>query len=104
MFRAPVIPVDDIRAAAEALRGVAHRTPLHRSQTFSDWAGCDLFRKHENEQRPGSFKIRGASTKLQTLPTDQGAPGVTAPSAANPAPAVAFPARRAAVPATVFMP
>jgi len=104
MFRAPVIPVDDIRAAAEALRGVAHRTPLHRSQTFSDWAGCDVYLKHENQQRTGSFKIRGAYTKLQSLTPEQRAAGVIAPSAGNHAQAVAFAARLAAVPATVYMP
>jgi len=104
MFRAPVIPVDDIRAAAEALRGVAHRTPLHRSQTFSDWAGCDVFLKYENQQRTGSFKIRGAYTKLQSLTPEQKAAGVIAPSAGNHAQAVAFAARLAGVPATVFMP
>ena len=104
MFRAPVIPVENIRAAAEALRGVAHRTPLHRSQTFSDWAGCDVYLKHENQQRTGSFKIRGAYTKLQSLSPEQREAGVIAPSAGNHAQAVAFAARLAGVPATVFMP
>jgi threonine dehydratase len=104
MFRAPVIPVEDIRAAAENLRGVAHRTPLHRSQTFSEWAGYDVFLKYENQQRTGSFKIRGAYTKLQSLTPEQKAAGVIAPSAGNHAQAVAFAARLAGVPATVFMP
>jgi threonine dehydratase len=104
MFRAPVIPLDDIRAAAERLRGVAHRTPLHRSQTFTDWAGCEVFLKHENQQRTGSFKIRGAYTKLQSLSPEEQAAGVIAPSAGNHAQAVAFAARLAGVPATVFMP
>ena len=104
MFRAPVIPLDDIRSAAEALRGVAHRTPLHRSQTFSDWAGCDVFLKHENQQRTGSFNIRGAYTKLQSLSQEQREAGVLAPSAGNHAQAVAFASRLAGVPATVFMP
>jgi threonine dehydratase len=99
-----MIPLDDIRAAAEALRGVAHRTPLHRSQTFSDWAGCDVYLKYENQQRTGSFKIRGAYTKLQSLTPEQKAAGVIAPSAGNHAQAVAFAARLAGVPATVFMP
>ncbi|HET6848787.1 MAG TPA: threonine ammonia-lyase [Gaiellales bacterium] len=99
-----MIPVENIRAAAEALRGVAHRTPLHRSQTFSDWAGCDVYLKHENQQRTGSFKIRGAYTKLQSLSPEQREAGVIAPSAGNHAQAVAFAARLAGVPATVFMP
>src|SRR3954469_4441202 len=99
-----MIPLEDIRAAACNLRGVAHRTPLWRSQTFSEWAGCDVYLKYENQQRTGSFKIRGAYTKLQSLTPEQKAAGVIAPSAGNHAQAVAFAARLAGVPATVFMP
>jgi threonine dehydratase len=99
-----MIPLDDIRAAAENLRGVAHRTPLWRSQTFSEWAGCDVYLKFENQQRTGSFKIRGAYTKLSRLTDQQRAAGVIAPSAGNHAQAVAFAARLAGVPATVYMP
>jgi threonine dehydratase len=40
-----MVSLDDIRAAAANLRGVAHRTPLQHSQTFSDWAGCDVYLK-----------------------------------------------------------
>jgi threonine dehydratase len=99
-----MIPLDDIRAAAEGLQGVAHRTPVFRSETFSQWAGCEVFLKLENQQRTGSFKIRGAYTKLQTLDEDERRAGVIAPSAGNHAQAVAFAARRAGVAATVFMP
>ena len=66
-----MIPLEDIRAAARNLRGVAHRTPLWRSQTFSEWAGCDVYLKFENQQRTGSFKIRGAYTKLSGLTDEQ---------------------------------
>jgi threonine dehydratase len=99
-----MIPLDDIRAAAQNLRGVAHRTPVERSETFSQWAGCDVFLKFENQQRTGSFKIRGAYTKLRSLTDEQRAAGVIAPSAGNHAQAVAFAARSAGVPATVYMP
>ena len=88
-----MISVDDIRAAAANLRGVAHRTPLQHSQTFSDWAGCDVSLKFENQQRTGSFKIRGAYTKLLSLSEAERAAGVIAPSAGNHAQAVAFAAR-----------
>jgi threonine dehydratase len=99
-----VITLDDIRAAAANLRGVAHRTPCYRSETFSQWAGCDVFLKCENQQRTGSFKIRGAYTKMSRLTDEQRAAGVIAPSAGNHAQAVAFAARQAGVPATVYMP
>jgi threonine dehydratase len=99
-----MISLDDIRAAAVNLRGVAHRTPLQHSQTFSDWAGCDVSLKFENQQRTGSFKIRGAYTKLLSLSEAERAAGVIAPSAGNHAQAVAFAARLVGVSATVFMP
>ncbi|MDX6522571.1 MAG: threonine dehydratase [Gaiellales bacterium] len=99
-----MIPLDDIRAAADNLRGVAHRTPVERSETFSQWAGCDVYFKFENRQRTGSFKIRGAYTKLRSLSAEQRAAGVIAPSAGNHAQAVAFAARSVGVPATVYMP
>ena len=99
-----MVTLDDIKAAAARLEGVAHRTPLLRSDTFSTWAGCDVWLKFENQQRTGSFKIRGAFTKMLSLTDEQRAAGVIAPSAGNHAQAVAFAARQAGVAATVYMP
>jgi threonine dehydratase len=99
-----MVMLDDIKAAAANLEGVAHRTPLKRSETFSSWAGCDVWLKFENQQRTGSFKIRGAFTKLRSLTDEQRAAGVIAPSAGNHAQAVAFAARQVGAPATVYMP
>ncbi|MFL6042856.1 MAG: threonine/serine dehydratase, partial [Gaiellales bacterium] len=99
-----MVTLDDIRAAAERLVGVAHRTPLERSDVFSRWAGRDVMLKFENQQRTGAFKIRGAYNKMQTLTDEQRAAGVIAPSAGNHAQAVAWAARSAGVPAVVYMP
>jgi threonine dehydratase len=99
-----MVSTDEIRAAADGLRGVAHRTPVLRSETFSRWAGAEVLLKFENQQRTGSFKIRGAYTKLRSLTDEQRAAGVIAPSAGNHAQAVAFAARALGVPAIVYMP
>ncbi|MDX6535011.1 MAG: threonine dehydratase [Gaiellales bacterium] len=99
-----MVSIDQIRAAADGLRNIAHRTPIARSETFSQWVGSDVLLKYENRQRTGSFKIRGAYTKLRTLSEAERAAGVIAPSAGNHAQAVAFAARSAGVPATVYMP
>jgi threonine dehydratase len=99
-----MVTLDEIRAAADGLKGVAHRTPIARSETFSQWAGADVLLKFENRQRTGSFKIRGAYTKLRSLTDAERVAGVIAPSAGNHAQAVAFAARSAGVPATVYMP
>jgi threonine dehydratase len=99
-----MVTLDDIKAAAARLEGVAHRTPLLHSSTFSSWAGCDVWLKFENQQRTGSFKIRGAFTKMLSLSDEERAAGVIAPSAGNHAQAVAFAAREVGAPATVYMP
>ncbi len=99
-----MVTVDDIQAAAELLSGVAHRTPLTRSETFSRLAGGDVLLKHENRQKTGSFKVRGAYTKINSLSAEERAAGVVAPSAGNHAQAVAWAAHRAGVPAVVYMP
>jgi threonine dehydratase len=99
-----MVGIDDIQAAAELLEGVAHRTPLTRSESFSRLAGCEVLLKHENRQKTGSFKVRGAYTKIRSLTEGERAAGVVAPSAGNHAQAVAWAARSAGVPAVVFMP
>ncbi|HEU0194496.1 MAG TPA: threonine ammonia-lyase [Gaiellales bacterium] len=99
-----MVTPDNIRRAAERLREVAHRTPLTRSETFSRQAGCDVMLKHENRQKTGSFKIRGAYNRISALAEDQRPAGVVAPSAGNHAQAVAWAARLAGVPAIVYMP
>jgi threonine dehydratase len=94
----------DIRAARERLRGVAHLTPVHYSETFSRRAGRPVVLKAENLQRTGSFKIRGAYNRITTLSEEERAPGVVAASAGNHGQAVAWAARELGVEATVFMP
>ena len=96
--------LDDISAAAEALVGVAHRTTTERSETFSRLCAGEVWLKFENRQKTGSFKIRGAYNKVRSLNEDERRAGVVAPSAGNHAQAVAFAARSAGVPATVYMP
>ena len=58
--------IDEIRAARELLAGVALRTPIFDSRTFSDATGATVLLKAENLQKTGSFKIRGATNCLAT--------------------------------------
>ena len=55
-----MVTIDDIRTAAAGLAGVARRTPTERSETFTRLCGGEVWLKFENQQRTGSFKIRGA--------------------------------------------
>jgi threonine dehydratase len=57
----PVIPLADIRAARDRIRGAAIRTPLVRLDVD---APCEIHLKLECLQPIGSFKIRGASNRM----------------------------------------
>jgi threonine dehydratase len=100
---APVGP-DDVRAARDLLAGVINPTPMANSRALSELCGGPVLLKCENLQRTGSFKIRGAYTRIARLDPAQRAHGVVAASAGNHAQGVALAAQMLGVAATVFMP
>jgi threonine dehydratase len=73
------------------------------SRTLSERAGGTVLLKAENLQRTGSFKLRGALSKLAAL-GEECAGGVVTGSAGNHAQAVAYAARARGVACHVFMP
>ena len=98
------ITISDIRAAAERIRGIAHRTPVFTSQTFDKLAGAQVYFKCENFQRGGAFKIRGASNFICSIPKDQLSRGVVTYSSGNHAQGVAIAAAAVGTKATIVMP
>ena len=98
------IGIDDVRAAAARLRGVAHRTPVATSTTLDERTGARIFVKCENLQRTGAFKFRGAYNALSQFTRPQRAAGVVAYSSGNHAQAVALAARLLGIPAVIVMP
>jgi threonine dehydratase len=94
----------EIEAARERIAGIAQVTPIHHSETFSRLANQTVLLKAENLQRTGAFKIRGAVNRIAHLSEAERAAGVVAASAGNHGQALAWAAREAGVPATVFMP
>lgn len=94
----------DIQAAAELLHGVARHTPMREARWLSERTGGTVVFKCENLQRAGSFKVRGAYTRIARLDAEQRAKGVVAASAGNHAQGVAVAAQRLGIKATVFMP
>ena len=66
--------------------------------------GGSVYLKCENLQRTGSFKIRGAYTRIHGLSESERARGVVAASAGNHAQGVALAASLLGMKATVFMP
>jgi threonine dehydratase len=95
----------DIQAARERLSGKGVRvTPLYVSETFARMTGRPVHLKAETLQRTGSFKIRGAVNKIESLSEAERKAGVVAASAGNHGQAVAWAAREAGIEATIFMP
>ena len=100
----PVISLDDVRAAAARLAGVANRTPVLTSRTLDERAGTQVYVKAESFQRGGAFKFRGAYNKIALLPPEARAHGVLAYSSGNHAQAVAIAARLLGTTAAIVMP
>jgi threonine dehydratase len=96
--------IDDIRVAAERVKGAVVRTPMLVSRTLSEITGAEIWLKFENLQFTAAYKERGALNKLLQLTPEERARGVIAASAGNHAQAVAYHARRLGIPATIVMP
>ena len=99
-----MIPIEDIRSAAGRIAGKVHRTPLLSASQLGERAGVRLFLKCESFQKTGSFKPRGALTKVLSLSREEIARGLVTVSAGNHAQAVAWAARLAGASCAVVMP
>jgi threo-3-hydroxy-L-aspartate ammonia-lyase len=99
-----VLTIEDVRAAARRLDGVAHRTPLMTSRTLDGAVGARVVLKCESFQRGGAFKFRGAYNFLCSLSPDERERGVCAVSSGNHAQAVALAAGDLGIRAAILMP
>ncbi|GHD87432.1 pyridoxal-phosphate dependent enzyme [Streptomyces naganishii] len=104
MTDTPPVTLDDVRDAAERIKGVAHRTPVLRSRTLDALVGAEVLVKCENFQRVGAFKFRGAYNAASRLSLEQLAKGIAAYSSGNHAQAVALAARELGTTAVILMP
>ncbi|MDT4995356.1 MAG: threo-3-hydroxy-L-aspartate ammonia-lyase [Actinoplanes sp.] len=98
------LTLDDVRSAADQIKGVAHRTPVITSRTLDELVGAEVFLKCENLQRVGAFKFRGAYNAISRLSPPQLARGIVAYSSGNHAQAVALAARELGSSAVIVMP
>jgi threonine dehydratase len=99
-----LLSLADIEAARQLLTGVVLTTPLERSRLLSADLGVETWLKCEHLQRAGSYKVRGAYTRIARLSDAERARGVVAASAGNHAQGVALAAGLLGTRATVFMP
>jgi threonine dehydratase len=100
---AELIARADLQAARRALAGVAVRTPTIACEELAEVAGMPVALKAECLQSTGSFKLRGALSKIAAL-GERADAGLLTASAGNHARAVARAAALRGVACEVFMP
>lgn len=92
-----LVTIEDVRAAAKRIEGVAVRTPV---VPYRD----DLWLKPENLQPIGAFKVRGATNAIGVLSDEQAAKGVITHSSGNHGQALAYAANARGIPVTIVVP
>src|ERR1700749_4593 len=95
---------DNIKAAAERLKGHVERPPRRRSRTLSEITGAEVWVKFENLQFTAAYKERGALNKLLQLTEAEKKRGVIAASAGSHTQGLASRAALLGIPATIAMP
>lgn len=101
----PVLDIAaEVRAAESRIRRYIRETPLEQSMALAQRGGGECWVKLENLQHTGSFKVRGALSRMLALERQDLERGVLAASTGNHGAAVAFAARTVGSRATVFVP
>ena len=99
-----LVSIDNIKKAAENLKGVAERTPLQKDLLLSERYQCEIFLKREDLQLVRSYKIRGAYNKIKSLSEEALSKGVICASAGNHAQGFAYSCNLLKIHGKVFMP
>lgn len=100
-----MITLADIRAAQDRITPHIRRTPLVEVQAVVERpTDARLWLKLECLQLTGSFKMRGATNKALSMPPEVLKNGIVTASGGNHGLATAEAARRAGVPAKIFVP
>lgn len=95
-----MISLADIREARRCIADHIHTTPLISSRSLSLLSGAEVHLKLENLQKTGSFKVRGAFSKLSRMRQNR----VAAASMGNHAQAVAYAAAALGKRSVIVMP
>lgn len=101
-----MITIEDVRAAKARIAGGVRVTPMLQSTLAREPIApeCDLWFKLECLQVTGSFKARGAMSKLRSLAPEAVRAGLVTASGGNHGIAVAYAGMLAKVPTTIFVP
>ncbi|WP_167394022.1 hydroxyectoine utilization dehydratase EutB [Brucella oryzae] len=97
------IGLEEIEAARDRLNGLVVRTPLVRSEYLSELVETPVYLKLENRQTTGSFKLRGATNAVLSLPPEERKRGVVTASTGNHGRALAHAATQQGLSATICL-
>lgn len=97
------VTLQGIESAAARIAARIVRTQTVMSPSLSERIGLPVHLKMEHRQATGSFKLRGASNAVASLPTDEKARGVVAASTGNHGRALAHAARLEKLRAVICM-
>ena len=99
------VTLNDIQAAATRIEGYVRRTPILRTEGLRQpFTEAELILKLEQLQVTGSFKARGASSKLTSLDDAAVKRGLITASGGNHGLGVAYAGWRAGVPTVIYLP
>ena len=96
--------LENVKAAAKNLEGVAYKTPLNENSNLSKQFDANILFKREDLQVVRSYKIRGAYNKMSSLDAIQKQRGIVCASAGNHAQGVALSCKLLKIKGTIFMP
>ena len=74
---------DDVLASYDRSKNYIRKTPLDHSPSLSELINGEVYLKLENVQKTGSFKFRGAISKITSLNSDQRNKGIVTASTGN---------------------
>ena len=94
----------DLLDAYTRVKPFVHRTPVFKSETLDQIAGCTLYFKCENLQKVGAFKYRGATNAVLQLSETERACGVATHSSGNHGQALAKAAQVNGIASNIVMP
>lgn len=105
MNKLPIDPsVTDIVKAYRFLRNRVRHTPTEYSFPLSEFCGTSVYLKWENQQLCGSFKLRGALYKMNSLSPEERSRGVVTCSSGNHGQGVALAAKELKIKTQIFVP
>ncbi len=94
----------DVDDAYGRVKSLILKTPLVSNEEINKITKANVFFKLENLQWTGSFKLRGASNKIDQLTKNEKNKGVVAYSSGNHAQAVAYASKLNNISSTIVMP